>query len=196
MTTTVVDPKNYINTNRTTKEMQETLVWQMLVAGKNADQMAAKHQQFLNAIYTHSGAATPFEGFKILGPQKLRIVMYDCKLGKYDMLGAGFSKLAASDLDLATCSLEDLEDIPGIGPKTSRFFMMGNRAGVKLAILDTHILRFMRQELGMNTPKSTPTRKAYMLLERQWLAHCESIGVTDIAQYDLSIWKKYSGRDN
>jgi hypothetical protein len=191
-------PLEYINTERSQAALEETVVAQMLAAGKDADQMAVKHAQFLKVVYRRAklGSCTLFQAFRALGIDRLRSAMRFCKLGKYRDLGEGFMQLAESGIDLRTCPLEELERVRGIGLKTSRFFVMGTREGVRHAILDTHVLRFMRDELGIPTPKTTPTDpKKYYSLERAWLDHCDSIGRNDVAQYDLEIWAKYSGRD-
>jgi len=69
-------------------------------------------------------------------------------------------EIVKSNLDLATCSVSDLEKIRGIGPKTARMFVLCARPNQKLAVLDTHILSFMREELGINTPKILQTKNS------------------------------------
>ncbi len=86
--------------------------------------------------------------------------------------------------------MQDLEKIPGVGLKTSRFFLTHSRPNQEYAILDTHILRHMRDDLNIATPKTTPTNpKVYYALEAKLL---EVVRASDksYADYDLEVWSK------
>jgi hypothetical protein len=191
-----IDAGAYIGYDKSISALQRDLVWQMMSAGKTQKQMGKKAEQFLAALFvTVPHALTIFEAFAALDIDEIRRVMRIPLVGKYQSLGQGFYELGRADLDLRTCEPEDLEKITGVGRKTSRFFLMGSRPGVRYAILDTHVLNFMRSELGIPTPNATPGSSAkYRKLEIAWLAHCDAIGRgADVAAYDLEIWKRYSG---
>ena len=99
------------------------------------------------------------------------------------------------DLDLPNCTLDDLLNIHGVGNKTARFFLLHTRIGCEYAVLDTHILKWMRGR-GEDVPKSTPTRKTvYTKLERRFLnvSRLAYPFLTD-SQIDLLIWSEQSGR--
>jgi thermostable 8-oxoguanine DNA glycosylase len=86
--------------------------------------------------------------------------------------------------------LQDLEKIPGVGLKTSRFFLTHSRPNQSYAILDTHILRHMRDDLNIATPKTTPTNpKVYYALEAKLLEVVRASGKS-YADYDLEVWSK------
>ena len=87
--------------------------------------------------------------------------------------------------------MSDLETIKGIGPKTSRFFLMSSRQGVEYAALDTHILRWMRDQGIENIPKSTPSGKRYLDLEQIYLKMVPE--GKSVGEFDLEIWREYSG---
>lgn len=75
-----------------------------------------------------------------------------------------------------------------MGLKTSRFFLVHSRPNVRVAVLDTHILQWMKDE-GYDVPRQTPTnKKKYREIEDKFLAECDKRGVSP-AQLDLEIWK-------
>lgn len=85
--------------------------------------------------------------------------------------------------------LEDLEAIPGIGPKTARCFLIHSRPDQQYAGLDTHVLKFLRDK-GHEVPASTPTGKKYKELEKVFLQYAAESGMT-VADFDLAIWNQY-----
>jgi thermostable 8-oxoguanine DNA glycosylase len=74
--------------------------------------------------------------------------------------------------------------------KTSRCFIIHSRPNAQYAALDTHILKHMRS-LGYDTPKSTPSKKQYLHLEKEFLKLAKKADMSP-ANYDLMIWNKYS----
>ena len=129
-----------------------------------------------------------FEFFKDLGRDGIHNALVASKVGQYGRLTKGI--MQSLDLDLTTCSLEDLLNIHGVGNKTSRFFLLHTRVGGNYAVLDTHILAWLRDHGIENAPKNTPTdSKLYMELEGQfrYLSRLEYPYLSD-AQIDLLIW--------
>lgn len=96
-----------------------------------------------------------------------------------------------SNLNLKTCTVDDLQAIPGIGPKTARFFLLHTRPDAMVACLDTHILKFLRIN-GHDAPVSTPSGKRYLELERIYLDMCVRNGWNP-AEKDIQIWRTFSG---
>lgn len=89
---------------------------------------------------------------------------------------------------------ELLEYIPGVGMKTSRFFLLHSDINYKdtIAILDTHILKFMKENIDNSAPKSTPTNSnKYKYWEDKFLLWCEENN-KDAAEFDLEVWKSYA----
>jgi endonuclease III len=117
------------------------------------------------------------------------------RIGKYALLSKSFTELAHSGIDLATCTVEDLEVFPGIGAKTARLFVLHTRKGQEYAVIDTHMLKEMRA-LNMTTLRATPAGKKYAELEKKLVAYLKKKGVQDFAEYDLGVWKKYALRKN
>ena len=114
-----------------------------------------------------------------------------CIRDRYKRIYRAFVELIESGIDLKTCTVEELESIYGIGPKTARFIIMHSRPNQRLATLDTHILRWMRDQ-GIDAPKATPqSQKIYKKLEDKFLTLCDNCAILP-SQLDLKIWKQYS----
>jgi hypothetical protein len=181
-----VDPRAITQFSRTVPELEEFLLFAIVVAGKRSDLQSRKLDAFLRS---GPRASSPFGVIRSLQRRgKLVEGIEAQRLGQYRRIGAAFACVASAGLDLRACSVADLEAIPGIGPKTARFFLLHSRPGVRVAALDTHILSWMRSQ-GFKTPAVTPqSAAAYGRLERQFLALADRAGVT-VADFDLDIWK-------
>jgi thermostable 8-oxoguanine DNA glycosylase len=94
------------------------------------------------------------------------------------------------DLDLHTCTIADLEAIKGIGPKTSRFFMLHSRPDQELIVLDIHILRYLKRRFRMKVPKSTPSGKRYLAIEAEAIRKIKKHmpNWKSFAEFDLNAW--------
>jgi thermostable 8-oxoguanine DNA glycosylase len=89
---------------------------------------------------------------------------------------------------------EILEKIPGVGMKSSRFFLLHSDKfyNNKIAILDTHILKFIKENIDERAPKSTPVIPiTYRFWESRFLIWCEENN-KNVADFDLEIWKSYA----
>jgi thermostable 8-oxoguanine DNA glycosylase len=112
-------------------------------------------------------------------------------MGKYKLYNKAFR--AAVNIDLDSISVESLEKVPGIGPKTARMTAMygfPDTAG-EVAVLDTHILKWLRLK-GYDAPKSTPQAgKRYLQLEQAFIAEAKKRSMSS-AELDTSVWKSYA----
>lgn len=198
-----VEPKEVIQFDRTDDQLLSYLFFLVLAAGKNADEAAAKHWKLIYSLDAWS-AQRGLDGLSLeekvvicsteLGHADLvEWLLRPIKTGKYNTLASAMCWVGKNKIDLRGWGPEELEQIPGVGPKTSRLFLLTTRRGQRYAALDTHVLKYLRDVLGLEVPKQTPTGKKYMELEQAYLAHCDEIG-RDPAELDLEIWKKYSGR--
>lgn len=179
----MIDPHNITDFNRHNSQLEEFLLFCVVVAGKKSSVQAVKLQQFLEAN-THE----PFSFIRCLtvcGTLQNRIERV--KLGQYGRLVECFKQLAYSGFDLKTVSVETLETIPGIGPKTARFFVLHSRRNQTVACLDTHVLKWLKAQGVENVPKNTPSGKNYLRLEKEYLRLCDELGM-DPAGLDLQVW--------
>ena len=188
----MIDPNDVIKYDRTRYELEEFLMFCILVAGKNSWIQAEKLDAFLFPLEYFYGGATPFDYIRhCLYCNTLLCNMQEHKLGQYSKLAKGFVQILK--LNLETCTVEDLEAIDGIGPKTARFYVMMTRRDQRYAILDTHILRWMNETFGIDTPHTTPNGGRYANLERLFLEECDNRGLKP-NEFDLAIWTQQSNK--
>jgi len=177
----------YLNDN----ELEECILFCAAVAGKNALTTAKILDVFLQGLMDDCATfldfyGSPFELIKCENKEDLALRLKSVGMGCYNQRAKTFLSLANSGYNLKTCSVKDLEKISGIGPKTSRFFVLHTRPNVQVAVLDTHILSFL-SEKGYDVPKTTPVGKRYLEIEKIWLNLARKSGKT-LAEYDLEIW--------
>ena len=190
---TEIDPKNITNFNRKTDELQAFWLFCMFVAGKNSDWASRCLKKLLDTADKGTDGGI-FNYFKSIGEVGVHNMLVANRVGQYTRLTKGI--MQSLDLDLRTCSLEDLLNIHGVGNKTARFFLLHTRRNGDYAVLDTHILAWMRDHGVENAPKSTPTNlKVYEQLENKYriLSRLHYPHLSN-AQIDLLIWTKQSGR--
>jgi thermostable 8-oxoguanine DNA glycosylase len=181
----MVDPRNITRFDRTTAELEELMLFCVAVGGKTARVIAQALEEFLTA---HPGSS-PFDTIRRLQRDGgLDSAIRASRLGKHARLARAYAELVDGDFDLRVCSVDELETIHGIGPKTSRFFILHTRPNQQLAVLDTHILRYMRSRGFRNIPAATPTGRRYKEIEAKFLALAAREG-RDPAEFDLAIWR-------
>ena len=185
-----------LNIKNNKKELEEFILFSVAVAGKSAKQISIALDKFLydQKDIKYHNKMTPFDIIRFMvNDRTLFIRIKKSGLGKYHLLTKAYRQLVLSQIDLKTCSTNDLENIIGIGFKTSRFFIGYTRPNIKVAILDTHILKYLRNELNISdVPKSTPSSyNTYQKFENIFLKEAEK-QKKSIKQLDLEIWNKYS----
>jgi thermostable 8-oxoguanine DNA glycosylase len=191
----MIDPVNITKFDNSKEQLEEVLLFWVLAAGKNAitaskcleNLLVDIHKKYKLELYK------PFDCLRKLNSKELPETLKFHGIGCYNNKAKTISQLINSDLDLFTCSAEDLENIFGIGMKTSRCFIIHSRKDANYAGLDVHLLNFLRDK-GYNVPNQTPTRKSYLEIEKIFLDIVRLSGMS-VAEYDLMIWKQYSGRD-
>lgn len=185
----LIDPTDVIKYDRTQSELELWWLFSCVVAGKTATTQAKLLDKFLSALPGES----PFEKLRRIGKGKMLDAIKASRLGQFNRLSKTFSD--SLSLDLANCSIDDLEAIHGVGPKTARMFVMMSRPGQRVAALDTHVLKHLRAN-GIDAPAATPPAgKRYRALEEAFIALADKAGMS-VADYDLAIWKQYSGANN
>jgi hypothetical protein len=183
----MIDPNNITRYDLSDYELEEIILFWVLAAGKKATTASLSLDKFLD-----NKSIKPFELIKLKGLIDLPFLMKSCGIGCFNNKSITFWQLANSNLDLRSCTAEDLEKIKGIGMKTSRCFIIHSRQNARYAGLDTHVLKYL-SSLGYNVPKSTPNGKKYLEIEEIFLQLAEKSGKT-IAEFDLEIWRSYSNK--
>jgi hypothetical protein len=179
-----------INFDRNEIELQEFFLFCVCVAGKTSVIQAQKLEEFLTPAWNRG--IMPFEYIDyLIKRDTLLPMLQQVKLGQYGRLEEIFKRSIHTDLE--TVTVDELERIPGIGPKTSRFFIMHSRANQRVAALDTHILSWLSENvIGITVPTSTPqSLSRYRSLEAVFLNEADSRGITPEV-LDLQIWNERS----
>lgn len=195
---TKIDPYNITNFNRSDSELQLFLLFCIVVAGKTAYIQADKLNIFLNSINVRldmSLDTSPFELVKIAERHGILLQeIQKAKLGQYKKIYSGFKYISEHNIDLRLTTPQQLELIPGVGMKTSRFFLLHSNQVYKeyIAVLDTHILKFIKENIDNLAPKSTPTNSnTYKYWEDRFLMWCNQNN-KNMAEFDLEVWKSYA----
>jgi thermostable 8-oxoguanine DNA glycosylase len=197
----MINPTKITNFRLDKNELEEHLLFWVTAAGKNAMSSARGLEKFLRQgeRLLRMRGRRPFEMIRRVGAvniTKISSMMKDCGIGCYNQKAKTFWEIANSGLDLKICTTDDLEQITGIGRKTSRCFIIHSRKSAGVAGLDTHALKFLRDSGFSDAPKATPSsKKQYEYWERQYVELQEQSGL-NMAEYDLMIWNRYSGHVN
>lgn len=191
----MITPTSITDFDRTERQLQVFWLFAICVAGKNADQTADKIGNMIRRNVPEKELP-----FRWLGENEHAIhnVLVANRIGQYTRIERAIRE--SLHLNLRTATLQELEAVHGVGPKTARFFLLHTRKDVKCAVLDTHILNWLREKCtgcSGGIPKATPSGARYLELERTFLTLARSYfpGAT-IAEIDLLIWSTQSGRLN
>ena len=183
MAMSTIDPTRITNYKRTQEELEQFLIFCVCVAGKNAQRTAKAVDMFLDG-----NTGTPFERVrKMIKSDCLVYGLQRAGIGQYTRLSKCLNAMVNSVIDLKKVTIEELESIHGIGPKTSRFFILHSRKSQKVAVLDTHILKYLSKK-GYKVPKATPSGRRYKEIEQIFLEIAKKLNTTP-ADLDLQIWK-------
>ena len=189
----MINPAEVTNYNRTQSELEEFILFCINVAGKKSAIEAPKLEVFIERAKDITKETTPFNCIrKLIKLGRLNEIMHWAKLSPYAQRYNSYVAVAKIK-DLQTVTLNRLLQVPGIGLKTARFFLSHSREDFDEPMLDTHILRFLRDQGYTDAPKSTPTNEnTYHYFANIFKNIARQLGksVTDL---DLEIWKQYSG---
>lgn len=172
------------------KELQYRLLYSTAVAGKTykfAESVMERFVRLMVSLEHETLFQTINEYIKAdIVSELVRFL----RTGSYTRIEKCWTEVVK--LDLHTCTVKELEAIHGIGPKTARFFILWTRDGARVAALDVHILKWLRQE-GYDAPKATPpSGKRYDELERAFLEEADKRNMTP-RDLDAQIWEQFSG---
>lgn len=177
-----------------TQKKQEFLIFSVMVAGKSADRTWKVVKNFL-AIHDPEN---PFKTVQwMIDNGRLNECLEEARTGQYSRLRKTLPELIKVDPEDVT--IEQLEDIHGIGKKTSRFYKLYTDSDFKGIPLDTHLLKFLN-DIGYDAPKTTPqSNKRYKELEQKLIELYEvqkdTYGLDTLQKFDYHIWYNYN-KDN
>ena len=186
----MIDAANITNYNLTDAELETTLMFWVFAAGKNGTRAAQITNQLRSFWDTMSKDISTFHWLMHYDLEDTTELLKQYKTGCHNIKARTLWQLCREDLNLRTCTAEDLEKIYGIGMKTARCFIIHSRENAPYAGLDTHMLKHLAS-LGYDVPKNTPnSKKLYLTLEKIVLKLSEEKGISPAA-YDLQVWNKY-----
>jgi thermostable 8-oxoguanine DNA glycosylase len=173
-------------------EKEYFLIFSVIVAGRNAKMAVEKTWRLLEFTW---GEETPFDLIKhYIDHNTLTQKLKSLKIGQYTRIEKALKDII--NLNVETCSLEDLLACHGVGNKTARFFLLNTRKDAEYAVLDTHVLKWLNSLFGnwMSVPKSTPTSGSrYALWEYKAIqAMKKEYPERTLAQADFEIWKTFA----
>lgn len=190
----------YINPNDVKDKLDFSLFYKetfilfaVMVAGKSSTSIMYKTNSLVSDIVSDQTPSSLFDfiidNYSDNNFESLIVLLKKHKTGKYTLLLKFFNDIKRTKINLLNCSLSELESITGIGKKSSRFFMLYNRADYQnVAVLDTHILKFLGKN-GIDVPKQTPTAKIYDKLEKDFLAIAAKIKPEiTVPELDFLLW--------
>jgi thermostable 8-oxoguanine DNA glycosylase len=184
----MIDATKITNYNLSYDELQEYILFWILAAGKNGTRAANIINKWIFDVKKNEYIFDTLKNYS-LGSLVRLCTKYStgCQCNK----ARSIYEIVHSNIDLTTCTPDDLEKIYGIGMKTSRCFIIHTRENAPYAGLDTHILKFLSKlELDIPVPKSTPARKIYLQLEQIVLKLAKEFNMSP-ADFDLMIWNTY-----
>ena len=221
----MINPDSITDYNRNDWELQEFFFFCVAVAGKKSVQTAQKVQGVIDHISEMLVENPYYEKY----PRETGVIHY--LVGINDEVDAGLNILKLHKFGkyrqwegcidwwrqvlryidgacisdwLREASVHDLEQIPSVGRKTSRFFKLHSDPEAECVPLDTHILKFLKARYndayngeGLRIPKTTPQSKYdYCSLERIALEYMKDYAVQNnlktLAQADQAIWSSYA----
>lgn len=182
-----INPLMVTNFNRTEDQLHRFWLFCILVAGKNSDWAASTVSKLLNNKPDDVPAITWLNQ-----SHDLHNTLVANRVGQYTRIENAIKQSAG--VDLRTASVCELESIHGIGPKTARFFVLHTRPAARVAVIDTHQLKWLSRHVG-TVPTQTPQGKKYLEWEKLWLTLTDSFyaGMSK-AEADLLIWIRESNR--
>ncbi len=183
----MIDPFQITNFNRTHAELEELILFSIFAANKPAVQIATKLDWFLTQQHCVRRRGPPLKKVRSLAhADLLEAQLKWARLSPYTKNLAACHQLASLPWYLVEITVDQLTEIHGVGEKTARMYLLYSRPDQHVAVLDTHVLRWMKGR-GHNVPKWHPTGNVYRRLEIAFLNECHAAGVTPL-EMDRQIW--------
>lgn len=196
----MIDPTNPYFYYAPESKLEEFLLFCVFVCNKNAVQTSAKLENFLtnvacNTVYSFVPEEQPFNYVRnLILSNQLEEKLKEVKTGQYKRIVNVLGKIVDIQKPLSEITFDELVSIKGVGLKTAAFFLTYTRKDFKLAVIDTHLLKYLAKVADPNAPRTTPQNiKLYKELSDHFLHLCDMCDINYV-DADLNIWKYYSGK--
>lgn len=172
--------------DRTLAELQQYILSCILTAGNRAEFAEQKVNEITADV---PNGTLPCEFLMDKGD--LEVYLRSRRTGKYRYLARAIERI--SQLDLKNATDVELRSIPGVSFKTSRIFMLRSRYNVSHAAIDTHTLKFLRENGVADVSDTPPTSECdYLKLEAELLRLLsEKYPTLTPAEADEKVWNSY-----
>lgn len=191
----IEDPLKLTEESIVFRSREAFLIFCIMVAGKNGKRTVEVAEKLFEGCRTEysyvRGKPRPFRRIKdLIDAGRLHDRLVEIRCGQYTRIARALIAVIDENIDADDTSVVELEKIPGVGPKTSRYFMM-RAHGQEHAALDTHVLKWLRSQ-GYDAPKSTPgSKKLYARLEQAFILEAHNRGMTP-DELDGKVWEHYA----
>ena len=180
----MINYKNITNFKRKPEELTEFLMWCTVTPGKRSDVITPK----FNSMFEDQTPTKLMRSHK----KNMQASLEKAGIGQYDRITKCWNqiKLLLKQQNLRDVTREELINIEGIGPKTASFFIAHSQAWSEVAVLDVHILKYLKQMFpSYLVPEQTPQNlEEYQRLEWMFLGIAASKHMSP-AELDTEIWQ-------
>lgn len=197
----MIIPTQITKYDRFPSELLQFAIFAACVAGKNADQTAKKvndlwdDQNFRSTLTNQWNHPPKNENDYQVCINAMRYNLEKHKIGQYDRLSRVLFVLNQLCCSLNTVLFNELVNYKGIGPKTAAFFILHSRKQANIPVIDTHICKYMATK-GIEM-KVTSSLSKYLANAELVSKHIsQDYPNSTLAEADLDLWIKFSGRAN
>jgi len=177
------DMYNWANTR---EKRELVLLFSIMAAGKSANRTS----DALNYMMHTLPGNTPFDKIRTMVKRQDALEkLKTFRIGQHNRILKAFRAVVDFDVDATPPDPEKLREIPGIGLKTSCFVSLVYDRTLPVAVLDTHVLKFLRNRLEIEAPMGTPTSvRIYDRLSKPIIRLAELLGVT-YGDLNIVLWR-------
>ena len=191
MSINYLQPHDY---QRNTTQLLEFLLWCTCIAGKSSATITPRFNNLIEQIPAKKLIKS--HGNTIINALKKH------GIGQYNRLKKCWQEIAFGSINNRKCNSgaflkhaprHEITELHGIGLKTASFYIQCTRPLEDIAVLDTHILKWLKQEFApYPVPSSTPQDETeYIKLECMFIGAAAYLNKSP-AELDLALWKQYS----
>jgi hypothetical protein len=182
----LVEPTRLTNYHRTDGELEALVIYAVMAWGREA----SRAQRAVSVLLDHCPpAVSPFKQIRLASAAgMLRAALEATRIGDYAKRQRALERAIAHDP--RTVSVEVLSACVGL--KSARLVALHSRRDASCAVLDRHVLAYLR-DLGYAVPERDTPRNShrYQAIEALVLAECARQG-RHPAELDLTTWLERS----